>query len=187
MIEGLREQEVAKYVACYKSPDYRMGLKRRHHIEIGLSSLEPGTLLDVGCGRRETIKMSEKMGFFDVRGVEAVPYLCDGEQVFQGFAHNLPFGDKSFDVVTMFDVIEHLVPQDTDAVCSELERVATKNILLTVHNGSSKFGNVELHINRKKSYQEWFNYFTQKFTGAVEWLPRHGSISEMFKVTYGSR
>ncbi len=187
MLEVLREAEISKYQQCYRSADYRMGSRRRNHVDLALRTLERGSLLDVGCGRGETLRMAEELGFTDVRGLEAVDYLCDGHRVVNGLAHVIPFPDKSFDTVTMFDVIEHLVPQDTDAVCSELERVAKKHILLTVHNGSSKHNNVELHINRKDSYQQWFEYFTQKFSGAVEWMPRHGSISEMFKVTYGSR
>jgi hypothetical protein len=115
--------------------------------------------------------------------VEVVPYLCDGNRVIFGLAHAIPAADKSYDVVTTFDVIEHLLPEDTDIICKELERVARKYILLTVCNDHSKFiGFDELHINRKASYEEWFSYFKTAFSGKVEWLPRHGSISEMFKI-----
>jgi ubiquinone/menaquinone biosynthesis C-methylase UbiE len=187
VLNVLRQTEVGKYEQCYRSADYRMGSRRKNHVDLALRTLEKGSLLDVGCGRGETIRMAEELGFTDVRGLEAVDYLCDDHQVVNGLAHAIPFPDKSFDAVTMFDVIEHLVPEDTDAVCSELERVARKYVLLTVHNGPSKHNGVELHINLKDSYQSWFEYFAQKFSGNVEWLPRHGSISEMFKVTYGSR
>ena len=188
LIEDARNHEFEKYEKCYKNPKYRMGDRRKAHIEWALSNINPkGSLLDVGTGRAETLDMAEAMGFTMVQGVETVDYLCDGNRVIQGYGHSLPFPDKSFDTVTMFDVMEHLVPEDTGTVCDELERVAKRTILLTVHNGSSSFGDVELHINRRPSYEEWFEELQQRFSGKVEWLPRRGSISEMFKVTYGSR
>lgn len=187
MLSELRSQEIAKYKNCYRSFSYRMGEKRKNHVVKILETVEPGTLLDVGCGRGESLSIAEQLGFFDVKGVEAVEYLCDGNRVINALAHELPFADKSFDVVTMFDVIEHLVPEDTDAICKELERVASKNVVISVHNGPSVFKGVQLHINRKDSYDDWFEYFKTVFSGKVEWMPRHNSISEMFKVTYGIR
>lgn len=188
MLEQARQAEINKYVSCYRSQNYRLGDRRRRHIEVALLATKTGSLLDVGCGRGEVLNIAKNFGFEPVQGVEAVPYLCDGVRVVNGLAHALPFADKSFDVVTMFDVMEHLLPEDTTAVCKELERVAKREILLTIHNGPSSFGDgVELHINRKESYEAWFDYLKATFAGEVTWLPRHGSISEMFKVSYGSR
>lgn len=182
-----RQIEINKYERCYKSPLYKLGNARRSHIEGALRTLPTGTLLDVGCGRGEVLDMSAQMGFVPT-GVEAVEYLCDGVRVIHGMAHELPFDDESFDVVTMFDVMEHLIPEDTVTVCRELSRVARKTILLTIHNGPSSFkhGGVgeELHINRLPSYADWNELLQFVFRPhTVEWLPRNGSISEMFKVT----
>lgn len=181
----MREAEIAKYEKAYRSENYRLGDRRRFHIEAELSKVERGSLLDVGCGRGEVLDMAQIYGFNPVTGLEAVPYLCDERRVTHGLVHDMPFADKSFDVVTMFDVMEHLLPDDTESAIKELERVARKTILLTVHNGSHVFQGVELHINRRDSYDDWFDFFKRKFSGRVDWLPRHGSISEMFKVTYG--
>jgi ubiquinone/menaquinone biosynthesis C-methylase UbiE len=188
VLDQARLSEISKYEDAYKHFSYRMGDKRKNHVMTALDGLERGSLLDVGCGRGETMSMAKSLGFNPVNGLEAVDYLCDGVNVVNGLAHAIPFADKSFDVVTMFDVVEHLVPKDTDKVCLELERLARKTILLTVHNGPSLFNDVELHINRKESYEAWFNYFINTFSGVVKWLPRNGSISEMFRVDYdGSR
>jgi 2-polyprenyl-3-methyl-5-hydroxy-6-metoxy-1,4-benzoquinol methylase len=180
-----RQHEIDKYERAYCNQRYRLGPNRMVHITYGLRDIERGSLLDVGCGRGEVLDMAEKMGFDPVMGVEAVGYLCDGKRIARGLVHDLPMLDKSFDVVTMFDVMEHILPDDTDSAVRHLERIARKTILLTVHNGPSTFNSEELHINRKGSYDEWFDYFKSVFSGKVEWLPRHESISEMFKVTYG--
>ena len=180
----MRQAEVAKYERAYRSQNYRLGDKRRHAITTELHRLKRGSLLDVGCGRGEVLAMARQMGFSHVVGVEAVNYLCNGVDVINGMAHALPFEDNAFDIVTMFDVMEHLIPEDTAQVCGELQRVARREILLTVHNGSHVFNGEELHINRMGSYEAWQEFIEYIFAPwQVERLPRHGSISEMFKVT----
>lgn len=178
-----RADEIAKYTECYKDPRYAMGSKRAKHVEWALSRIGGGSLLDVSTGRGEAMEMARRMGFFPVHGTEAVDYLCN-EQVTQALAHDLPFADNSFDTVTMFDVMEHLLPEDTAAVCAELARVAKKRVLLTVHNGPSRYGKVDLHINRRASYDVWHGELRQHFGGNVEWLHNKGSISEMFEITW---
>jgi hypothetical protein len=182
-----RSAEIKKYERAYQLGRYRLGQVRRDHIVAGLKDVRLGSLLDVSTGRGEVLEIAEQMGFGPVLGTEAVAYLCDGERVLQSYAHALPVADQAFDVVTFFDVMEHLVPEDTIAVCRELERAAKRTILLTVHNGRSIVEKMDLHINRRESYEEWFDFFKQVFSGRVDWILRGQSISEMFKVTYGSR
>jgi len=177
-----REEEIAKYVQCYKDPAYKMGDRRRRHIQWALERIDGGSLLDVSTGRGETLDMAAGLGFFPVHGTEAVPYLCN-DNVTHALAHDLPFADNSFCTVTMFDVMEHLLRQDTEAVCKELQRVASKRVLLTVHNGPSRHGKVALHINRRDSYRDWHEELQSYFDGDVVWLDNQNSISEMFEVT----
>ena len=118
-----------------------------------------------------------------MQGTEAVDYLCDGERVVQALAHALPFEDDAFDTVTMFDVMEHLLSEDTAAVCVELARVARRRVLLTVHNGSHRYRGTELHINRRPDYATWTDELGRYF--APHRLIAHGagnSISAMYEV-----
>jgi len=46
--------------------------------------------------------------------------------------HPLPFPDKSFDTVLLFEVIEHVPP--IEAILKEAFRIARKNVLVTVPN-----------------------------------------------------
>ena len=170
----------------YYDPSYGLGKRRRDHIHYHLKRVHPkGSLLDVSTGRGEVLHMACALGFTPVRGTEAVRYLCDGDTVHHALAHDLPFPDDSFDTVTMFDVLEHLLPEDTEAVCRELARVARSNILLTVHNGPSSWRSSggDLHINRRASYEAWHEELTAHFQPHT--LTRYGldySISEMFGV-----
>jgi hypothetical protein len=179
-----RLSEVAKYERAYTHPDYKLGDRRRAHIIHHLNRIPKGGLLDVSTGRGEVLEIAEHLGHFPVQGTEAVPYLCDGKRVLHALAHELPFADNAFDTVTMFDVMEHLLPADTAAVCKELARVARRRVLLTVHNGSHRYRGEELHINRRSDYTAWLAELAHCFAPHhVEDRGAGESISVMFEVT----
>jgi ubiquinone/menaquinone biosynthesis C-methylase UbiE len=179
-----RQAEVARYELAYRNPAYRLGDRRRKHIHGHLARIPKGSLLDVSTGRGEVLALAETLGHSPVMGTEAVPYLCDGVQVHHALAHALPFETAAFDTVTMFDVMEHLLSEDTEAVCKELRRVAKQRVLLTVCNTPSSFGSDgDLHINRRDSYETWHAELTRYFGLPVHRHGSQGSISEMFEVT----
>jgi len=82
-----------------------------------------------------------------------VPALTGGP-VRYGLAHSLPCKDNQYDIVTMFDVMEHLTEADCMAVINELQRVATKYIVLSISNRPSIVNGIDVHIT-KKPYDEW--------------------------------
>ena len=177
-----RAAEVAKYELAYTHDNYRLGDRRKVHIEQHLKRIPRGSLLDVSTGRAETVQIARNLGHDPVMGTEAVAYLCDGVNVVHALVHDLPFKDGAFDTVTMFDVMEHLIRSDTELACKELKRVAAKRVLMTVHNGPSTFGKVDLHINRRDSYETWHEELADHFGCPVIRHGREGSISEMFEV-----
>lgn len=127
---------------------------------------------------------AERMGFAPVQGIEVVPGLIDGERVIHGEAHALPFKSGAFDVVSMLDVMEHLLASDSEPVCRELERVARKAVVLTVANYSHNYHGVELHITRRP-YDDWHHDFCQWFSGKVERMGTMGSGSEGWVIRLG--
>lgn len=94
-------------------------------------------ILDYGCATGEYCVQLQKRG-----------YRCQGADTNQEYirqalikgvkAHliqdKLPFEDKSFDTVLMFELLEHV--QDPGSVLKEAGRVARKNILITVPDNS---------------------------------------------------
>ena len=86
-------------------------------------------ILDVGCGTRANLKMLARYGKSE--GVElSEPALrfCRQrglEDVRQGAAESLPYGDNTFDLVTALDVLEHL--DDDRAGLAEIRRVLLPN------------------------------------------------------------
>jgi SAM-dependent methyltransferase len=175
--------EHAKYVRAYASDTYGMGEERRRCAIADLAVLERGSYLDVGCGRGEMIRESLRLGFDPAHGTEVMPDLIDGLRVVHGEAHALPFSDKSFDVVTMLDVIEHLVPGDDEAACRELARIARRHIIVTASNlrSFSQAGD-DLHINRRP-YDDWDVLFRAWFAPGRVWRrPSRNPISETWQV-----
>lgn len=162
-----RSVEYDKYSRAYRIEDYRMGGLRMQDAIRNLADLPcRGSYLDVGCGRGEMLRHAELLKFEKARGVEVVPALADGERVLfaEGFA--LPFPDKSWDVVTLFDVIEHVLPGDDELLVRELARVARRHVLITANNMSSLLPDgTELHINRRP-HAEWQALFTEWFAPA---------------------
>lgn len=184
-IEEIRRREHEKYARAYKTPNYRMGARRKLDAINDLRALPTrGSYLDVSCGQGEMLREAERLGFYPVSGTEIVPALIDGDHVVYAEVHALPFPDNSYDVVTMFDVIEHLIPGDDELACRELARVARRHILITANNRPSfSAAGDDLHIN-KRPYQEWDQLFARWFApGVVTWIKGHRSyVSECWRV-----
>lgn len=164
--ETERAREIRRYEEAYQIPDYRMGDRRKAKMEVVLDRLSielfGGTLLDVGAGRGEGVAYALDVGF-DAHGIEPVSYLCDGDRIKQGVATDLPYGDRSFDVVMCLDVLEHLIPQDVRPALEEFKRVASEFVFLTASEQPHNFRRLgDLHISRRP-IAEWHALFVKVF------------------------
>lgn len=185
-LEEARLREHKKYERAYAmNAKYRMKKERMQDAVDDLSALPcRGSYLDVSCGRGDMLDQAARLGFSPVQGTEIVPGLIDGSRVVRAEVHNLPFEAGSFDVVTMFDVIEHLLRGDDKNACRELRRVAHRHVILTANNRPSfnKAGD-DLHIN-KRPYEKWDSLFRKWFDGCrVTWIKgnRH-YVSEAWRI-----
>lgn len=182
--EGSRVAEFAKYKRAYTEPGYRMKGDRLADARSDLAALPcRGSYLDVSCGRGDMLREAEILGFSAVQATEIVEALLAPPRIVYAQAHELPFGDRSFAVVSLFDVIEHLLPGDDEAACKELRRVAQRHILLTANNRPSfnKAGD-DLHIN-KRPYDIWDGLFREWFNGCtVTRLKNRTYFSEAWRI-----
>ena len=78
-----------------------------------LRGVQAGVLLDVGCGKGGFLEAARERGW-QVQGVELCAEVAKGTmervgvQVYIGSVFDIELRSETFDLVTMFDVIEHL-------------------------------------------------------------------------------
>ncbi len=96
--------------------------------------LKPKSLLDVGCGEGRMVKYLRFLGV-DAWGLDISKHLISrtsgelGKFLKQGDILNIPFANSSFEVVTTFDVLEHIPTENLPRAVSECNRVAQKLVL----------------------------------------------------------
>jgi SAM-dependent methyltransferase len=91
--------------------------------------------LDVGCGDGRITnllpaRVPEVTGLDPAEG--ALRYLKPPVRAALGSADDLPFGDRSFDLVLTTEVIEHLAPASFERALAQMQRVAARYIILGV-------------------------------------------------------
>jgi 2-polyprenyl-3-methyl-5-hydroxy-6-metoxy-1,4-benzoquinol methylase len=99
-----------------------------------LVGLQPGRILDLGCGNGEFLRGLAERGW-DAYGVDLSAAACDlstsrGIQTHCGTLASAAFPSESFDVVTSWHVLEHLPEPRTDLV--EVRRVLRGDGLFVV-------------------------------------------------------
>ncbi len=103
--------------------------------------------LDVGCALGWSVEAFRERGF-DTTGVEyskfAVDHCAPGASghIYQGdLIQGLSFGDGEFELVTAFEILEHLPPESIDKAISELRRVTSRYLFATIPTfGPNKYG-----------------------------------------------
>jgi len=85
-----------------------------------VANLKPEYVVDLGCGRNQWVKMLRKR-LLSVRA-DGVDFAFDEADI-KAPMHKLPLADHCADVVTAFDSLEYLSPDEVDAVFSEIIRI----------------------------------------------------------------
>jgi len=114
--------------------DTQYGLSRRCKLLMKYT-LQPGSILDIGCATGLFLNAMQQHGWQST-GVELSPYAAEyARQQFQlkvktGTVEKANFPDNSFDVVTMWDVLEHVI--DPKATLFEIARILKPGGLLAL-------------------------------------------------------
>jgi hypothetical protein len=169
-----RERELSKYSLAYQEEDYGMTQERKDGLDRLIENLPVrGSYLDVSTGRGETLELAEKHGFSQVQGTETVEALCNS-RVVRAVLPNIPFRDKSFQVVSLIEVIEHLIPEDLESSLKELERLASNHILISASVYDCYVGGVNLHPSARP-VEDWEALFTRLWGSRVYRVGNLGS------------
>ena len=117
------------------------GLLKRSQVVI--DNKGSGKLLDVGCATGNFLRMMQKFPGWDLQGVEisehAAKIARENYQlnVYTGVIEEANYPADHFDVVTLWDVLEHIL--DPNSLLFEVNRVlkSSGNLILRVPNGGS--------------------------------------------------
>jgi SAM-dependent methyltransferase len=113
---------------------------------------KPESLLDVGCGHNEFCA-SLKIVLPNIRAV-GCDFACPSADV-KADILNLPFADKEFDMLTAFDVLEHLAPNQVVPALDEMARVSKRFCFSISHVESiTKWEGKTLHPTVKD--EQWW-------------------------------
>lgn len=140
-LEALYPEEYDQYTAALKeSPrlarwDRRYGLRKRCQAILRFKSA--GRLLDVGCATGDFLDVMREFPGWQVMGVELSAHAANyarlelGLDVLVGTLEENRLDDASFDVVTLWNVLEHL--PDPLATLREIRRILKPGGLLVMN------------------------------------------------------
>lgn len=136
--------ELDKYQGIYASPEKFPTYGHSNHgkgIVPWVKQMKPESLLDVGCGWNE---FKRDLGD-SVPRVIGVDFACPGADMLVD-AQALPFGDHEFDVLTAFDMLEHLREEQVPVVLAEFARVSSRFVFSISYQASvNKWQGQTLH------------------------------------------
>ena len=101
-------------------------------IDVILYLTEPENVLDIACLRGDALFYFERN--ISSCGLDLSEWgiknkFCESE-IIKGNCISLPFQDDEFDLITMFDIVEHLSPKDLKLTLNEAKRCAKGSIVV---------------------------------------------------------
>lgn len=117
---------------------------------------ESRSILDVGCGQGRPMVFLNRRHRFLAVGIDIFrPYLREAgalsayDALVQGDARYLPFRPRSFDIVLLIEILEHLERAEGLALIKVLEQIARRQVLI-----STPVGQHEQHEYDSNPWQE---------------------------------
>ena len=131
-MDRIKEQQL--YIKLYKQNKQYGKTFHAKNILNYIKQLNINSIVDVGCGKGNFPIWCYDNNIKKVIGIDFAADLPSHNHIIfiKAFAHNLPLEDKSVEYVTAFDVMEHLIPEDTDLVLKEFKRVSIKGLIFSI-------------------------------------------------------
>lgn len=170
----LTEKERRKYEKIWNLPRYRDYSPGEELVDIAIESLgmEPGTLIDFGCGTGRAAKKFEDKGY-SVIGVDLAQNCLDQDiaiPFYTACLWDLPAMWSDYGFCT--DVMEHIPEEKVLSVFSAIRLRTEKGCFFQIHTAQDGFGaqiGEILHLTVKNG--EWWKDQAELFWDDVKILP----------------
>ena len=139
-----------KFYEAYNAEYYseRITNKSKKHMMKYMKFLRKGSslkMLDIGCGRGYYVRDALEEGI-NAYGIDVSTHALENalaevkDRITFGSITEIPFGDEEFDVMTAFDVIEHIHPKDTLNMMEEIRSLLKSDGIIIITTPNSNFG-----------------------------------------------
>jgi SAM-dependent methyltransferase len=140
-----------KFYEAYNAEYYseRITNKSKNHMMKYMKFLQKGSsslkMLDIGCGEGYYVRDAMDEGI-NAYGIDISTHTLENalaevkDRITFGSITEIPFADEEFDVMTAFDVIEHIHPKDTLNMIEEIRRVLKPDGIVIITTPNSNFG-----------------------------------------------
>lgn len=118
--------EKEKYEGIYSCESIYPNYGKTNHGKSAIKIIKewsPKSLIDIGCGHNQFVKEIRSLNISSI----GLDFACPGADIIAD-AKNIPFENKKFDVLTAFDMLEHLLQEDVPIVLKEFKRVSSRFI-----------------------------------------------------------
>ena len=156
-----------------------------------LKKLEFDSLLEIGCSYAPNLSLIKKeypnvkLAGIDINrdAILRAILRVEGAQLIVGDVNDLPFKDKSFDIVLSDGVLVYVSPEEIDKVKSEMLRVARKAIILVEFHseGLDKKGEISFS-HRGRNYKELFKEYEVEITKITNWTERNWDTTGFIEI-----
>lgn len=167
-----------KHQELYENPSYFKNIS-----DAGLNGaraqwivdkFKPTSVLELGAGRFTLTQALRNLGV-TAWGIDWSMTACRfaPECAVRAPVQTIPFGDKSFDLSTAFDILEHLEPEDVEKAIHEIWRVSRKWIVVNLPLDEPENSSDNHPTLRQRPFWEaMFNsFFEETPMGIVGWPP----------------
>ena len=134
LAEYYQEEYFKPWISTYQESRLKFFIKRWEKIEKPALAAK-GKILDVGCGPGEFLSFAKKAGW-ETFGTEISAFAAAhatkqfGLNVFTGDLKDANFADNTFDIVTIWHVLEHM--PDPSATLREINRIIKPSGVLVI-------------------------------------------------------
>lgn len=175
-----KEQELYKKIysidSKYGYHDWSSN-KRKNEVSFITDVLKPNSVLDVGCGTNDLCKVLKTKGINNCIGVD---FACTKADIISN-ASDMPFENNTYDLITCFDVLEHIPADQIEKCLQEFARIG-KSIMakIALFSDVHPTGN-ELHVCLR-SPDMWHAVFSKYYN--IEHFLAKKSTSTKLQMKY---